>query len=241
MVPFRGVWFLLLALPAALALALGRLPRSGGAARRTMAALGGFTVLFLAVYKTALWRDPAAPFCLWNELPLQPCNVAALLLAPAALTDSRTLKAFCFHFGAPFALLAFAMPVPGFEAAPLLSAAGLGYYGFHGLVLALSLGLGTSGLYRPKFRDLPGALLLLAGSAAAAHGVNCLLRASVFPAADYFFTFDPLGNPILGAAYALLPCPFLYELPLMTAAAGWGLLNTWLSGRLAGGKKEDPT
>lgn len=240
MVPFRGVWLFLLALPVVLAAGLGRLSGRGKTARRAMAGLGLFTVCFLALYKAALWLDPAAPFCFWNELPLQPCNVAALLLAPAALTESRVLKGFCFHFGTLFALLAFSMPVPGFEAVPLFSAAGLGYYGFHGLVLALSLGLGTSGVYRPQYRDLPGALLLLVGIGGAAHAANCLLRAAVYPAADYFFTFDPLGNPILKAVYARLPHPFLYELPLLAVAVGWGLLMTWLSGCLAGRKKEVP-
>ena len=240
MAPFRGVWFLLLAVQGLLIPALGRFLRGREGRRTIMAALGLFTVLFLAAYKTALWLDPAAPFSFWNELPLQPCNIVALLLAPAALSRGRVLKGFCFHFGTLFALLAFTMPVPGFEAVPLLSVPCLGYYGFHGLVLALSLSLGASGLYRPRYRDLPPVLLTLAGAALAAHAVNCLLRAAVYPAANYFFTFDPLGNPILGAAYGLLPCPFLYELPLLAVAVGWGLLTTWLAGRLAGRKKEVP-
>ena len=53
------------------------------------------------------------------------------------------------------------------------------------------------------------------GLGAAAHGVNLLLRATVSPQANYFYTLGLEGNPVLEGLWALLPVPLAYELPLL--------------------------
>lgn len=183
--------------------------------RRFLGLLGLTTLLYLLGYKTLLSLQSDFDFHFWNELPLQPCNVQAVLAVLAAVTDWRVLKTFCLCAGIPFAAVALLMPVDGFEQAPLLSVNAIGFYGFHGLVLILAVSFGTLRVCRPRWRDVPGTTALLVGLGAAAHGVNLLLRATVYPQANYFYTFGLEGNAVLEGLWALLPVPLVYELPLL--------------------------
>ena len=168
--------------------------------RKFLAAMAAFTVVYLAVYKTLLAFNPDFDFKFWNELPLQPCNVVAVLAIPAALLRGRIgrlIREFCFYGGIVFVPVALTMPVDGFSGVPLISVNAIGFYGFHGLVLALSISFGTLKVYRPEWRDIPGVLLVLSVLALPVHGINMLLRATVFPEANYFYTYGLEGNPVL--------------------------------------------
>lgn len=183
--------------------------------QKFLAWFGLFTVCYLTIYKILLSRVPEFDFYSWNELPLQPCNVVAILSIPAALSKGRVLKSFCFYCGMVFPVIAMLMPVEGFSQIPLFSVSGLGYYGFHGLVLVLSVSFGTLKVYRPQYRDIPAALATLTALAALAHGVNRLLQASVYPDANYFYTCGLPENAVLEGLRALIPVNLLYELPLL--------------------------
>ena len=227
-----GIWLALLLAAVALAVAIGaaRAPlerRWGGASpcrfrRRFLAGLAGLSVAWLCIYKVLLWAVTDYPFFFWNELPLQPCNVVALLSVPAALLQGRTarpLRAFCFYGGIVFSLAAMALPVEGFYDIPLLSVNAIGFYGFHGLVLVVAVSLASWDLYRPSFGDTPGVLLQLTLLGGAVHLVNLLLRATVFPQASYFYTCGLEGNPVLELLLELIPVYFLFELPLLLLMA----------------------
>ena len=97
----------------------------------------------------------------------------------------------------------------------LLSVNAVGFYGFHGLVLALAVTFASWELYRPTFRDTPAVLAVLTLLGGAVHLVNLLLRATVYPQASYFYTCGLEGNPVLDWLLALIPVYFLYELPLL--------------------------
>lgn len=222
------MWWALLLTPLLLAAAIRavRAPlerRRGGTdpcrfRRRFLAALALVSVVWLAVYKWLLWAVTDYPFVFWNELPLQPCNVVALLSVPAALLrgrGARPLRAFCFYGGIVFSLAAMAQPVEGFYDIPLLSVNAVGFYGFHGLVLALAISFASWELYRPTFRDTPAVLAVLTLLGGAVHLVNLLLRATVYLQASYFYTCGLEGNPVLDWLLALIPVYFLYELPLL--------------------------
>lgn len=190
--------------------------------RKFLAVLAAVTTADLAVYKTLLAFSPDFEFVFWNELPLQPCNIVAILSIPAALLDNRIgrlLKSFCFYGGIVFAPVALAMPVDGFSGVPLISINALGFYGFHGLVLALSISFGTLKVFRPQWRDIPKVLLTLTAIALPVHGINMLLRASVYPDANYFYTYGLEGNPVLEGLMSLIPLPLAYELPLLALMA----------------------
>ena len=190
--------------------------------RRFLAALAGLTVVWLGIYKLLLWAVTDYPFFFWNELPLQPCNVVALLSIPAALLRgrlARPLRAFCFYGGIVFSLAAMAQPVDGFYDIPLLSVNAVGFYIFHGLVLAVAITFAFWELYRPSFRDTPAVLLVLTLLGGAVHLVNLLLRATVYPQASYFYTCGLEGNPVLEWLLELIPAYFLFELPLLLLMA----------------------
>lgn len=159
--------------------------------QRSLAGLALLSVVWLCVYKGLLWAITDYPFSFWNELPLQPCNVVALLSIPAALLQgkaARPLRAFCF-------------------------------YGFHGLVLALAISFASWALYRPCFTDIPAVLLVLTLLAGAVHLVNLLLRATVYPQASYFYTCGLEGDPVLEWLLELIPVYFPFELPLLLLMA----------------------
>ena len=210
--------------------------------RRFLAGLALLSIVWLCVYKWLLWAVTDYPFVFWNELPLQPCNVIALLALPAALVRGRTarpLRAFCFYGGIVFSLAAMAQPVAGFYDVPLLSVNAIGFYGFHGLVLAVAISFALWDLYRPSFGDTPVVLLLLTLLGGAVHLVNLLLRATVYPEASYFYTCGLEGNPVMDWLLELIPVYFLYELPLLLLMAlfcGCITLLFHLGRRLLGAK-----
>ena len=210
--------------------------------QKFLAKLAAFTVLYLAGYKTLLAFSPDFEFAFWNELPLQPCNVVAVLAIPAALSRGRIgrlLKEFCFYGGIVFTPVALVMPVDGFSGVPLLSVNAIGFYGFHGLVLVLSVSFGTLKVYRPEWRDIPGVLLILLLLALPVHGVNMLLRATVYPEANYFYTYGLEGNSVLEGLKSWIPIPLVYELPLLLVMgilcatitflfrSGWKIAAAW--------------
>ncbi len=217
--PLNGTWWGIFALILAVLFLLwffrGRGRKSANSNRRFLGLLALATLLYLWGYKTLLSLQPDFDFHFWNELPLQPCNVLAALAVLAAVTDWQILKTFCLCAGLPFSAVALLMPVDGFEQVPLLSVNAVGFYGFHGLVLVLAVSFGTLRVCRPRWRDVPGAAGLLVGLGAAAHGVNLLLRATVYPQANYFYTFGLDGNAVLEGLWTLLPVPLVYELPLL--------------------------
>ena len=190
--------------------------------RHFLAALALLSVIWLFIYKGLLWVATDYPFLFWNELPLQPCNVVALLSLPAALARgriARPLRAFCFYGGIVFALAAMAQPVDGFYDIPLLSVNAVGFYGFHGLVLVTAISFASWELYRPSLSDTPAVLLLLALLGGAVHLINLLLRATVYPQASYFYTCGLEGNPVMDWLLELIPVYFLFELPLLLLMA----------------------
>ena len=180
--------------------------------------------------------NPEFDFQFWNELPLQPCNLIAILAILAAATDWQVLKNFCLCAGIPFAMVALLMPVDGFSQVPLFSVNAIGFYGFHGMVLALSVSFATLGVCRSRLRDIPGTAALLVGLGTAVHGVNVLLRATVFGGANYFYTFGLEGNVVLEGLWALLPMPLVYELPLLLVLIAVCLATTLLA-RLGEGRR----
>ena len=205
--------------------------------QKFLAVLAAFTVLYLAVYKILLAYSPNFEFAFWNELPLQPCNIVAVLAIPAALSRGRIgrlLQAFCFYGGIVFALVALMMPVDGFSGVPLFSVNAIGFYGFHGFVLALSVSFVTLKLHCPEWRDIPGVLLVLILISLPVHGINILLRATVYPEANYFYTYGLEGNPVLEGLKALMPIPLVYELPLLLVM---GMLCAVIMLLFRGGRK----
>jgi len=70
------------------------------------------------------------------------------------------------------------------------------------------------GLYRPSFRDLPRTVLTALLITFGVFLINLLLRwTGLHPKANYFFSVETEGNPLLEIFHRWIPVPFLYLMP----------------------------
>ena len=237
--PFRPLFLVLLALCLALLVTAGILLKGKSDREKAMVicitcwiALLGFIA-----YKYALSIDKEynavtasmGGFNWWGELPLQLCNINLLLIPIAVLTQKRPLLGFCFFIGPLGALMALVMPGNGFDGYSIFLPRMLGYYGTHYVVLIASLAIGVFGLYRPELRDIPLTALTLFLLGLAIFGVNMLLRTTgLHPKANYFYSVETEGNPLLELFHRWIPFPFLYMLPCIVILAGYSCLITLL-------------
>lgn len=150
----------------------------------------------------------------WGELPLQLCNINMLMIPIAVWRKSRPLACFCFFLGPLGALMALVMPGNGFEGYSIFLPRMLGYYGTHFMIVIEGLALVTFGMFRPRLRDLPRAILATLIIAFAVFCVNLLLRRTgLHPKANYFFSMETEGNFLLEIFHRWIPVPFLYLMP----------------------------
>ena len=149
--------------------------------------------------------------------------------------------AFCFFIAPLGALMALVMPGIGFEAYPIYLPRMLGYFGTHFMIFIEGLAIVTFGLYRPQWRDIPLTMLALFVIALVVFGINMLLRATgLHPKANYFFSVETEGNPLLELFYSWLPWPFLFLLPSIVIVAVYaGVITACfdIAGRLRAKKR----
>ena len=231
--PFNTV-FLLCFAAFLLLLILSSIALRGKSERTRQAVLIGaciVTIIGFFFYKYALSLDAEfdrltaamGGFNWWGELPLQLCNINMILVPIAVATRNRGLMSFCFFVGPLGALLALVMPGNGFDGYSILLPRMLGYYGTHFMVVIECLAVVTFGFYRPQFSDLPKTIVAIFLITLAVFGFSMLLRTTgLHPKANYFFSVETEGNPLLELLYGLIPYPFLYLLPgvlILTAYA----------------------
>lgn len=235
--PFNGLFCLCLAaFLLLLVLASLLLRRSSERTRRAvLIAACLVTLVGYFVYKYLLSLDAdynvitanMGGFNWWGELPLQLCNINMILIPIAVLRRSRPLMCFSFFLGPLGALMALVMPGNGFDGYSLLLPRMLGYYGTHFMIVIEGLALVTFGLFRPRFRDLPRAVLAILLIALCVFGINMLLRWSgLHPKANYFFSVETEGNFLLEIFHSWIPYPFLYLLPAVGILVPYMLLVT---------------
>ncbi len=193
------------------------------------------TFLSFVYYKYALSvdRDYAqitadmGGFNWWGELPLHLCNINMILIPIAVLKKSRPLLCFGFFVAPLGALMALIMPANGFDGYSLLLPRMLCYYGIHFMIIIEGLAIVTFGLFRPRLRDLPKAVLAVLLVAFGAFLVNLLLRVSgLHPKANYFYSVETEGNFLLELFHRWIPVPFLYLLPAVLILAPYMLIVT---------------
>ena len=222
--PFSPLFFLLFALFLLLLIVSSLLLRKKSERTRAMviACACWVTLLGFIAYKYALSVDAEfneltavmGGFNWWGELPLQLCNINMILIPIAALSGKRILQCFCFFMGPLGAGLALALPGIGFEHYSILLPRMIGYYGTHWMVVFGSLALGALGLDKPKYKDYLLTLASAFGISFLIFLVNSLLRVTKLNLyANYFFTHEPEGNPILELFHSWLPFPFLCLIP----------------------------
>lgn len=213
------LWFALLGVAAVLLIGLRLLVKDGRRREKIMGWAGILVCVYLFAYKYFLSREPSFDFVIWHELPLNLCNLAGVCVAVGMLADCRPLKAFAYLNCTIGTMIALLFPEDGFDRAPFFSACGIGYWGFHFLVLFVCVGTVAVGGYRPRFKDILWALGLVLACAGVMHGVNLIMRGTVYPGANYFYTFGLPGNALADRVFAILPIPFLWLFPMLVPAA----------------------
>jgi len=150
----------------------------------------------------------------WGELPLHLCNINMILVPIAILTNKRELMAFCFFVGPLGALMALIMPGAEFQGVSILLPRMLGYYGTHFMVVIECLSVVTFGFYKPKIKDLPRIVFTILVISFVVFMINMIMRwTGIYEKANYFYSVETEGNPILEIFYSWIPYPFLYLLP----------------------------
>ena len=238
MEPFNLTFFIVTAL-FALILIGGTLvmrKKSDRAKRIVIASAAIVTLIGFIAYKYFLSLDAAydkmtvvttGGFNWWGELPLHLCNINMILIPIAVLKKYRPLMCFCFFLAPLGALMAVCMPGAGFDGYSLFLPRMMGYFGTHFMIIIEGLALVTFGLYRPKFRDLPRAVLTAWVLMVCLFGFNMLLRLTgVYPNANYFYSVETEGNALLGLFYRWIPIPCLYLAPAIVILGVYMLLIT---------------
>ena len=126
-----------------------------------------------------------------------------------SITPFRGLHLLLLLLTAAAALL---FPEPLFSGFSLFLPRIFGYYVTHALLVVCGLSLATLGFYRPDPKDIPRILKTFGLLAVGAHCINLLLRLTVCPEANYFFTYGAeIG--VLKLFWRIIPAPLLYGLP----------------------------
>ncbi|MCQ2454566.1 MAG: YwaF family protein [Clostridia bacterium] len=219
---FNGVFFAVMGFMVLLCIAVWLIFRNKSEKAKTIfiTAFCAFNVLVFFVYKIFLCNDTSYleangnGFNWFSELPLHLCNINMFLVPIGAITKKRGILGFAFIM-APFgAIMAMVAPCAGFSGYTLLLPRMLGFYLTHVLVFVGGVSLATLNIYRPKFKDLPRVFITLVIIGILMTGVNLLIRKyTSCDFANYFFTMDPDGAPILVQCYSLVKIPFVYLLP----------------------------
>ena len=222
--PFNTLFFLVFAAFLALLIAASLLlrGRSERTKRRVLVAACLVTFVGFFIYKYFISIDAdydlitanMGGFNWWGELPLHLCNVNMMLIPIAVLRRSRPLMSFCFFLAPLGALMALLMPGNGFDGYSLLLPRMLGYYGTHFMIIMEGLALAAFGLFRPRLKDIPRAILAALAITFVIFLIDLLLRATALhPKANYFFAMETEGNPLLELFHRWIPLPFLYLMP----------------------------
>ena len=237
MTPFNALYLTVFACFILLLVAASLLLRgkSERAKKTVLAVACAVTLLGFIYYKYALSVDKdyaritaaMGGFNWWGELPLHLCNINMILIPIAVLKRSRPLMSFGFFVAPLGALMAVIMPANGFDGYSLLLPRMLCYYGIHFMIIIEGIAIVAFGLFRPRLRDLPKAILTVLLVAFGAFLVNLLLRWSgLHPKANYFYSVETEGNFLLEIFHRWIPLPFLYLLPSVLILAPYMLLVT---------------
>ena len=239
--PFNAVFFAVMALVAALALGLKHFAQthSRSRSRALLTAICACNIVFFFIYKGFLSVDPEflavsgqEKFNWFSELPLQLCNINMFLIPIGMLTNRKSVMGFSFYVAPLGAMMAMLFPESAFTGYSLLLPRILGFYGTHALLVACGLSLAGMDFYQPSMKEAPRVLGVYVTLTLAAHALNMILRATVCPEANYFYTYGA-DISVLNLFWRMIPHPLLYELPAPLLLLGYMALVQMLRSGLS--------
>ena len=164
-------------------------------------------------YSEVLVAGGREPACIWTELPFQLCNINLILIPVGLLFDSKPILSFSMYMAPVGALLALIMPSYGFNGYNMFLPRMLGYYITHFIILFGGLAVCSFGIVEPRLRDFPATVITMLLLTVFTFLINFALRKTgLAPAANFFYSMNPDGNPVLELFYGWIPVPLLYEI-----------------------------
>lgn len=214
---FSPLWFCVIAVGVLLAVFLRQLllKKDRKVRLNVLEKLSLVTAAFWILYKTSLSLDPTYDFKFFNELPLHLCNICTVFCLVAARKDNKTLQAFVYYISALGALLACLTPDSSFVGISVLQPRAIGYWLYHILMMVIPISFVTLNIYRPVLKDILRSFAILLGIALVTFLINLLLRATVYPEANYCYSFGMEGNLITDTLQKFIPIPVLYLVPML--------------------------
>ncbi len=193
-----------------------------------------FNIIFFIIYKYWLSKDPEFLtinnydfFNLWSELPLQLCNISMFLIPLGLIFKKDALLSYGYFITPLGAFMAICFPESAFTGFDIFIPRNLGFYGTHVLLFISGISLVTLKLFKPSYKKIVTPTITLLALAFIMFLVNTVLRNTVSPEANYFYTYET-NIPILSTFYKWLPVPFLYEIFTVLILVPYTLLMVML-------------
>ncbi len=200
----------------------------------TLSSLSIFNIVFFFIYKYWLSVDPEFlivneldKFNWWAELPLQLCNISMFMIPVGLILKNDLIKSYIFFISPIAALMAVCFPETAFTNSSIFLLRNIGFYTTHGLIIILGINVGALKLYKPTYKGITKPLITAGILAVVMFIVNTILRNTICPQANYFFTYQN-ELPILSTFYSLIPVPLLYEVLTVFIIVPYCLLLVFL-------------
>ena len=216
---FNGVFFVVIGIVILLTIGLFLIlkNRSDKVKIVTLSSISIFNIVFFFIYKIWLSNDKEFLeinnlefFNWWAELPLQLCNISMFMLPIGLLLKNNFLKSYVFFISPLAAFMALCFPEPAFTNSSIFLLRNIGFYTTHAIIIILGINVAALKLYKPTYKGAVMPIITALVLATVMFGVNTILRNTVCPEANYFFTYQT-EIPLLSTFYSILPVPLLYE------------------------------
>ena len=176
--------------------------------------IGIFNIVFFIIYKICLYFDDYE-FVIWDELPLQLCNINMFIIPIAVMLKNKYLLSFGFYVAPLAAIMAITFPELDFTNNSIFLMRNIGFYGTHMIIVIIGILLVTFGYLKPNIKDIGYLVIPTIILSLCAFLINILLFKVTGFETNYFFTMNTANISLLNIFYNLIPIKYLYLLPAM--------------------------
>ena len=165
---------------------------------------------WLSIDEEFLMINNLEKFNWWSELPLHLCNISMFMIPLGLILKNNFLKSYAFFISPICAFMALTFPETAFTNSNIFLLRNIGFYLTHILIIVTGVSIVPLKLYKPSYKGIIAPIATAGVLATIMFGVNSILRSTVSPEANYFFTHGT-ELPILSTFYSICPVPLLYE------------------------------